>query len=597
MTRWRLSAAVFIAAFTVSASLLLLWSTGKIGHFNYPYYQWWYYAGQQPGNFYVLLSGGVSAACITILWIWLTYQLRRVRGWSLRSAWPVNRRQAAPIRSRTSIYGSARWQTPAESSRRWSGPVSPNGGIVVGEDRFTPDDCGPFIPNDPATWGRRGKLLIDPLLDGPPNCIVVAGTGGYKSSCIVPTGCTWTGGAVFHDPSGELVSILYETRRAMGHEVYILSTEDHIERQGGGTPIPAAAFNVLDWIDTTSNSAELDVSAVIEWVCGTIPARASESSKFFGGRAKDLVRCLLADLLWNPNCDPELKTLETLRDLIATSGKEIRKGLQKIHDHSASRLARNIAGTFDDAPEETFGSILQSADAQTAWLAIEANARLVSGHSFRSADLIGGKTDVFLSLPMKVLQSSPALARCIVAALINQLYEAGNKVNGKILFVLDEARWLGYLGSLKIARDTARRHGIAMVLAYQSEEQITDQWGPTGKSEWFSTVRWRSYSAITDPQTAETLSKTCDEYGAVDWSESVRRWRGAFGRPQPQLTYNTRAVRLIRPGEIVTQRTDTQIVVGSPGHHPAKLGRAIYWRDKRFLAQVGSNPFAGQHKP
>jgi type IV secretion system protein VirD4 len=590
-------ATTLIAVFTVIASLLLLYSAGYAGYYRYPYYQWWYYAWTQPGNFYVLASGAISLVIILAILFIGFRGTTRVRGWSLRQAWPVNRKPAGAIRARTAIYGTARWQTSDEGKRRWPGPAAPYGGIVVGEDRFTPNDCGPFLPDDPSSWGRRGRPLIDPLLDGPPHCIVVAGTGGYKTSCLVPTGCIWTGGAVFHDPSSELVQILYDTRQRMGHRVHVLTTEDQIDRIGAPA-IPAAAFNALDWIDPTSTSAEIDVATVVEWVCGTTPRNAGSSERFFTPRAKNVVRCLLASLLWNQNCDPDLKTLETLRELIAVPPEELRKGLKTIHQTSKSPYAQNLAGAFGNGiSEETFGSIHQTADELTAWLATESIARLVSGTSFRSADLAAGRTDVFLSLPLKVLQTSPQLARCIIGAQLNALYEAGGNVNGKILFMLDEAARLGYLGSLKIARDTGRKHGIALLLAYQNQKQIVDQWGPTGEAEWFGNVRWRSYSAITDPQTAEELSRSCGEYGAVDWSESVRRLRGLFGRPLPQLTYTTRPTRLISPSEIVSQRTDTQIVVGSPGYHPAKLGRAIYWRDKRFLAQVGSNPFAGQLKP
>jgi Type IV secretory system Conjugative DNA transfer len=72
----------------------------------------------------------------------------------------------------------------------------------------------------------------------------------------------------------------------------------------------------------------------------------------------------------------------------------------------------------------------------TSWLAIPSLARLVCGSSFSTRHLLYGKLDVFINLPLKVLQSSPQAARVILGALLNAVYEArgvntGEKVHQK----------------------------------------------------------------------------------------------------------------------------------------------------------------------
>ncbi|TIT00068.1 MAG: conjugal transfer protein TraG, partial [Mesorhizobium sp.] len=74
----------------------------------------------------------------------------------------------------------------------------------------------------------------------------------------------------------------------------------------------------------------------------------------------------------------------------------------------------------------------------TEWLANPAYAKLVSGDGFRTADLVAGKLDLFVNIPMKVLESTPALARVVIGSLLNAVYEAdGALPGGRVVFLLD----------------------------------------------------------------------------------------------------------------------------------------------------------------
>lgn len=266
-------------------------------------------------------------------------------------------------------------------------------------------------------------------------------------------------------------------------------------------------------------------------------------------------------------------------------------------------MARDRAGTLKELEDETFSGIVATAADQTDWLATGAFANLVCGNSFKSTDVVNGDTDIFVCLPLNTLESTPGVARCIIGALLNAAYEADGAVNGRILYLLDEASRLGRMGIIETARDAGRKYGITLQLLYQSVGQIIDQWGEGGKRSWYESASWRGYAAIKDPDTAQELSETIGNYGVLAWSEAQNR--GSHGqqlnlpsRSRGQnVTYSERIRPLIRPEEIMHDlRQDAQIVISKDGR-PVLCGRAIYFRRDAFANLVAANRFARKTAP
>jgi type IV secretion system protein VirD4 len=528
----------------------------------------WTYGAAVPPSF---------LAAITLAFV---YQPRSVR-WGPQLGGPT------PTRVNSDMHGHARWSTSQENRRRWNGPDPVIGGIVMGEDYDPQQDRGPFFPDDPRTWGRGGRmpLLINTCKDGAPHGLVIAASNGFKSMCFATTLIYWRTSAVVLDPARELGPMVKDYReKALGHRVFMLDTRTAAQ----------VGFNVLDWIDVNSPEAEGDVGTVVEWVCGSTPANTGSSARFFKNRGKAVVKAFTAHLKWAPDIKPELKTLMTVRDWISGGQDQVQEMLKLIAKTSKSRLALRTARSFRKIPEETWGGIYQSADDDTDWLSALANAQLVSGNSFRSSDITRGDTDVFIQLSLKVLEASPGLARCIVGALLNAVYEADGDIVGRALFLLDEMRQLGYHRTLKVARDAGRRVGITIVGGYQSEGQIEDQWGGgaagrAAKEEWYQTC-WRSFSVINELSTAEMISRACGTYGALSWSESFRR-RFAPGQPG-SINYSDRAVPLVRASDILADwRRDTQIIMPGSGEKPARIGRAMWFRRRELIPLIKPSRF------
>jgi type IV secretion system protein VirD4 len=497
------------------------------------------------------------------------------------------------LRGRSDNFGHADWLSIRDAHRLFPGPDKAYGGIVVGEAyRVDQDHVAhqPFDPNNRRSWGLGGgaPLLIDPCHTGSTHALVFSGPGGFKTTSVgIPTMLTWRGAAVVLDPSREIGPMVQAFRQALGHRVVSLDPSE-----------PAAgAFNVLDWIDVTSPAAETNVEAAVNWICGELRAPLTAGAEFFREGGKGLIACLLADLLWDRELAPERKTLKQLRRMLVTPEGEMRTLLQRIHITSQSPLARDLAGTLKGLVAETFSGIYANANKDTRWLSTAAYADLVSGSSFHTRDLTAGNLTVFVQVPMKTLQATPALGRVIVGALLNAAYEADGRVHGRILFLLDEIARLGYMGVLEQARDAGRKYGITLLLLYQSLGQLVGQWGREGKQAWYDATSWRLFAAVQDLDTAKELAAICGEYTVVATSHgnsSGSQGRGSFtAHSSSGRSENRSEIRrsLIKPEEIIQDVRADEAFVLVRGAKPLRCGRALHFRRPDMGPLVAANRF------
>lgn len=502
--------------------------------------------------------------------------------------------RAHVVRGRSDNFGHADWLTMRAARRLFPGSDEAHGGIVVGEAyRVDQDHVArqAFDPSDRRTWGQGGTapLLIDPCRTGSTHALIFAGPGGFKTTSVgVPTMLTWFGSAVVLDPSREIAPMVESFRQArLGQHVVTLDPAD----PGGG------GFNVLDWIDITAPEAETNVEATVNWLCGETRGQITSGGEFFRESGKGLIACLLADILWDPKRTPAEKTLKQLRRALVTPESEMRDLLERIHTSSASPLARDLAGTLEGVVAETFSGIYSNATKDTRWLSTAAYADLVSGDSFRTRDLVDGRLTVFVQVPLKSLQATPALGRVIVGALLNAAYEADGRVRGRILFLLDEVARLGYMGVLEQARDAGRKYGITLLLLYQSLGQLVSQWGREGKQAWYDATSWRLFAAVQDPETAKELSAMCGEHGVVATAQgnsSGSHGRGSgIASSSSGRSENRSEMRraLIKPDEIIQDTRADEAFVLVRGAKPLRCGRAVYFRRADMAPLVGTNRF------
>jgi type IV secretion system protein VirD4 len=517
---------------------------------------------------------------------------------------PLRKSAFKPIeRAKSDTFGHADWMTMREAIalfRASSDPQSQSrslGGVVIGEAYRVDEDParGAFDPRNRATWGLGGKapLLVFDLEWGGTHGLVFAGSGFYKTvSTSVPTLLSYRGPIVTLDPSSELAPMLTGARTSMGRRVVAIDPS-----KGSG------AFNALDWLDLASPMIHGDIRAVVDWICGEKPAASNVTPNggkaFFEGRGKAMVEALLSDIVFDSGLKPAERTLTTLAARLAKPEDAMRLELTRVFEHSASPRASHLAGQLKSLVAETFSGVYGNMSEQTEWLANPAYAALVSGDSFRTSELIAGNLDIFINIPMKALEATPALARVVVGALLNAVYEADGKLpGGRVVFLLDEVARLGFMSSLARARDAGRKYGITLVMLYQSEGQLREQWGEGGKASWFESASWRSYAAIGSLEQARAVSEACGEHGVVLSSQSANRGKSARPLEMGSASSGTseqlseRGRRLATVSEILADaRADEQFVFVS-GRRPLRCGRAIYFRRADMVAEVGDNRFA-----
>lgn len=488
---------------------------------------------------------------------------------------------AAPrrVRGKRAIHGESEWMTISAARRLF--PEA--GGIVVGEacrvDRHAGGGHG-FRADDRETWGAGGKspLLCFDGAFGSSHGLVFAGSGGFKTTSVtVPTALKWGGGLVALDPSNEVAPMVIGHRRRAGRSVFVLDPKE-----------PGTGFNVLDWIGRFGGTKEEDVVAVATWVVTDTARQASIRDDFFRASALQLITVLIADVCLSGHTEKENQHLRQMRANLSEPEPKLRERLQLIYDNSESAFVKENVAPFIAMTPETFSGVYANAVKETHWLSYPNYAALVSGSNFSTDELADGDTDVFVNLDLKTLEAHPGLARTIIGALANAIYNCNGTVKGRTLFLLDEVARLGYLRILETARDAGRKYGISLLLLFQSIGQMRETYGGRdASSKWFESASWISFAAINDPETADYISRRCGNTTVeVEQLSRTSRMSGSSRTRSRQLS----ARPLILPEEVLQMRADEQIVF-TAGNPPLRCGRAIWFRREDMISVVGENPF------
>ncbi|WP_026622781.1 type IV secretion system protein VirD4 (plasmid) [Ensifer sp. WSM1721] len=488
---------------------------------------------------------------------------------------PVPRR----ITGKRAIHGENDWMAMKDAAKLFA----EDGGIVIGERYRVDRDsvaATSFRADQPASWGAGGRspLLTFDASFGSTHGVVFAGSGGFKTTSVtVPTALKWGGGLVVLDPSSEVAPMVIDHRRKAGRKVIVLDPST-----------PDVGFNALDWTGRFGASREEDIVAVATWVMTDNPRPAAARDDFFRASAMQLLVALIADVCLSGHTDEKDQTLRQVRGNLAEPEPKLRERLTRIHSQSNSDFVKENVAPFIAMTPETFSGVYANAVKETHWLSYPNYAALVSGDTFATDDLAGGKTDLFIALDLKVLEAHPGLARVVIGSFLNAIYNRRGEMNGRALFLLDEVARLGYMRILETARDAGRKYGITLTLIFQSLGQMRETYGGRdATSKWFESAAWISFSAINDPDTAEYVSRRCGETTVeVDQLSRSTQSSGSSRTRSKQLVSR----RLILPHEVMRMRSDEQIVFTS-GNPPLRCGRAIWFRREDMKACVKPNVF------
>lgn len=489
--------------------------------------------------------------------------------------------RAAPKRiiGKRALHGEADWMKLADA-----GKLFPDtGGIVVGERyRVDRDSVAgvSFRADTSETWGAGGKspLLCFDGSFGSSHGIVFAGSGGFKTTSVtIPTALKWGGSLVVLDPSNEVAPMVSKHREEAGRRVRILDPRK-----------PATGFNALDWVGQYGGTKEEDIASVASWIMSDSGRASGVRDDFFRASGLQLLTAIIADVCLSGHTPKERQTLRQVRENLSEPEPKLRQRLQDIYDNSGSDFVKENVAAFVNMTPETFSGVYANAIKETHWLSYQNYAAVVSGSTFRTEDIASGKTDVFINIDLKTLETHAGLARVVIGSFLNAIYNRDGAMDGRALFLLDEVARLGYMRILETARDAGRKYGITLTMIYQSIGQLRETYGGRdASSKWFESASWISFAGINDPETADYISRRCGMTTVeIDQVSRSFQSRGSSRTRSKQLA----ARSLIQPHEVLRMRADEQIVF-TAGNPPLRCGRAIWFRRKDMTTCVKLSRF------
>ncbi|MBB1251739.1 type IV secretory system conjugative DNA transfer family protein, partial [Rhizobium sp. G21] len=346
--------------------------------------------------------------------------------------------RATPKRiiGKRALHGEADWMTLAEAEKLFPG----TGGIVVGEryrvDRDSVASVS-FRADTKDTWGTGGKspLLCFDGSFGSSHGIVFAGSGGYKTTSVtIPTALKWGGSLILLDPSNEVAPMVSKHREAAGRRVRILDPRK-----------PATGFNALDWVGQFGGTKEEDIASVASWIMSDSGRASGVRDDFFRASGLQLLTAIIADVCLSGHTPKEQQTLRQVRSYLSEPEPKLRQRLQDIYDNSGSDFVKENVAAFVNMTPETFSGVYANAIKETHWLSYQNYAALVSGSTFHTEDIASGKTDVFINIDLKTLETHSGLARVVIGSFLNAIYNRDGAMEGRALFLLDEVARLGYM--------------------------------------------------------------------------------------------------------------------------------------------------------
>ena len=495
--------------------------------------------------------------------------------------------RAAPKRiiGKRALHGEADWITLAEADKLF--PAT--GGIVVGERyRVDRDSVAgvSFRADTRETWGVGGKspLICFDGSFGSSHGIVFAGSGGYKTTSVtIPTALKWGGSLIVLDPSNEVAPMVSKHREGAGRRVRILDPRK-----------PVTGFNALDWVGQYGGTKEEDIASVASWIMSDTGRASGVRDDFFRASGLQLLTAIIADVCLSGHTPKEQQTLRQVRSNLSEPEPKLRQRLQDIYDNSGSDFVKENVAAFVNMTPETFSGVYANAIKETHWLSYKNYAALVSGSTFRTEDIASGKTDVFINIDLKTLETHSGLARVVIGSFLNAIYNRDGAMDGRALFLLDEVARLGYMRILETARDAGRKYGITLTMIYQSIGQLRETYGGRdASSKWFESASWISFAAINDPETADYISRRCGMTTVeIDQVSRSFQSRGSSRTRSKQLA----ARPLIQPHEVLRMRADEQIVF-TAGNPPLRCGRAIWFRRNDMKACVEQSRFQRREAP
>ncbi len=463
--------------------------------------------------------------------------------------------------------------------RRWRGS-----GTAFGTSAFMSDKAlraAGMLTGTGLVLGRTFKGELIRLRDY--FAVLLCGTPGSGKGIgiIIPNLLAYRRGSIMvFDTKGDLYETTAGPRAAWGECIRRLAPFN------GGED----AFNPLDTIPSDSPTLVDSARALAE---ALVVRQGTEPDPYWNDKSVQVICAVLVLVLLR--FTGEDRNLSTVQEIVSDPDllKAASSMLQDIGG-IPGRLGAQLKTHFDKATSaltKEGTSVLGCVTRHLSFLDSELVAKAIASSTFDPAELRKPGITLFLQIPPDQLEAQKGLLRCWVTALVRVIGAVGDERDGETLFLLDEASALGSLPAIEEAMVRGRSAGIRLLMAYQSDSQITTAF--KGKpSLLYDNCSAQIYlGAPSSYETAERLSKSLGAWTQVieqyseneshSWQAGSMSSEGGQASRGSSLSYSETERSLKRPEELLQQSND-RVIVLQRGSLPILANRVKWYADPEF---------------
>ena len=431
--------------------------------------------------------------------------------------------------------------------------------------------------------------------------VMLAGTGGGKTTLLITLAGLHGGNAFVIDPKGQMAKVLAR-KLASKRKVCVLDPRRIVRGQRTATwnPFDEIARAVErqrrrnEWEiqeahrrgvpppDDLPRPEDIVVIYVMKIADGLV-VRHGKESPFWTNSAKDfLVGLILFVYLTEP---PERRNLVRLYDLLCNGLVEKtppgRNGFDVLlyemtRVQAFGGIVAGSANTLANAAKETRGSILSTMSEALKWLKNPAVRNICQSSSFSLEELKTGRLTLFLCAPVSDIRVEMAGWFRLITVLSLTVFEElqHEPIKTPCLYALDEFPSLGRIDAIESSAAVMRSYGIRLLCIAQDIGQIKNLYDNWQTFVGSAAAVW--YMAISDP---DTLGYLQNSLGRARISRKLgRRWWKPFAAEPPRVIEDEHTVMTADQIERFLSPRHGNMIVQRSGERPLKLKVAPYFK-------------------
>ena len=471
-------------------------------------------------------------------------------------------------RSKSTVFGDARWGS-WRKIKKGLAPAGKTTGIVLGEnyDPRTRGD-GTYVNSDRKTWGPGGKspLITMDLSYEDGHSLIIAGSGGGKTAAyVIPTCFHYAGAMVVVDPDREAIRATRAAREAMGRTVREVSFAP-----GCG----------LDIIALMKPYYAADIMAFRDIAAAMLMMKSrTHFDEFYYDPGVDLVAALLEYFCMETATHP----FTGMSEILGLETDKVKERYSQIAEKTKRENIAAVMSQMASQGKDFFQWFEPTLKRSLNWMVYPDIRDSLKTEPANAADPLDKDTDIFITIPSDRLKDMGGYIKLVLGVFAYHLKHRKVKDHRRLLLV-DEAPMFGYVPLFETIRDTGRKHGIHLMLIFQSQRQIRQCYGDHAESAWAS-VAVRAYSAVEDIGEASDIAKIAGSYTADVEGASSGSNKSPFAVLPSSMSMaaqrSVQATALIQPDQIRTLPPDSQILIFRR-QPPIICGKAIAFRRKQW---------------